>query len=93
MISSVTPSEAEFLITTTPSKLGDLVRQVEERLGQAMAYFYPIHDRETGYVTWGDDQLRRIKIPFMDVVTNVALSADGPYEDVQALHGALTRSI
>ena len=87
------PSESEFLITTTPSKVGDLVRQVEERLGQAMAYFYPIHDRETGYVTWGDDRLRRIKIPFMDVVTNIALSTDGPYKDVQALHGALTRTI
>ncbi len=87
------PSESEFLITTTPSKVGDLVRQVEERLGQAMAYFYPIHDRETGYVTWGDDRLRRIKIPFMDVATNVALSTDGPYKDVQTLHGALTRTI
>jgi PleD family two-component response regulator len=87
------PSESEFLITTTPSKVGDLVRQVEERLGQAMAYFYPIHDRETGYVTWGDDRSRRIKIPFMDVATNIALSTDGPYKDVQALHDALTRTI
>ena len=87
------PSESEFLITTTPSKVGDLVRQVEERLGQAMAYFYPIHDRETGYVTWGDDRLRRIKIPFMDVATNIALSTDGPYKDVQTLHDALTRTI
>jgi PleD family two-component response regulator len=87
------PSESEFLITTTPSKVGDLERQVEERLGQAMAYFYPIHDRETGYVTWGDDRLRRIRIPFMDVATNIALSTDGPYKDVQALHDALTRTI
>jgi PleD family two-component response regulator len=87
------PSESEFLITTTPSKVGDLEQQVEERLGQAMAYFYPIHDRETGYVTRGDDRSRRIKIPFMDVVTNIALSTDGPYEDVQTLHDALTRTI
>jgi len=87
------PSESEFLITTTPSKVGDLEQQVEERLGQAMAYFYPIHDRETGYVTRGDDRSRRIKIPFMDVVTNIALSTDGPYENVQTLHDALTRTI
>lgn len=84
------PNEAEFLIITTPAKSSDLVRHVEERLGQAMAYFYPIHDREAGYVTWGGDQLRRIKIPFMKVITNVARSADGPYGDVQTLHRALT---
>jgi DNA-binding response OmpR family regulator len=86
------PSESQFLIITTPSKAGDLVRQVQERLGQAMAYFYPIHDRETGYVTWGDDQLHRIRIPFMTVVTNIALSTDGPYRDVQTLHSTLTRT-
>lgn len=84
------PNEAEFLIITTPAKSSDLVRHVEERLGQAMAYFYPIHDREAGYVTWGSDQLRRIKIPFMKVITSVARSADGPYKDVQTLHRALT---
>jgi DNA-binding response OmpR family regulator len=86
------PSESEFLIITTPSKSSDLVRHVEERLGQAMAYFYPIHDREAGYVMWGSEQLRRIKIPFMDVVTNVAKSTDGPYQDVQTLHRALTHT-
>jgi len=84
------PSESQFLIITTPSKATDLVSFVEARLGQAMAYFYPIHDRDAGYVTWGDDQMRRINIPFMNVVTNVALSTDGPFGDVQALHHALT---
>jgi DNA-binding response OmpR family regulator len=86
------PSESQFLIITTPSKSSDLVRHVEERLGQAMAYFYPIHDREAGYVMWGSEQLRRIRIPFMDVVTNVAKSTDGPYRDVQTLHRALTHT-
>ena len=84
------PSESEFLIITTPVKANDLVRQVEERLGQAMAYFYPIHDREAGYVTWGDVQFRRVKIPFMNVITKITLSTDGPFGDVPTLHRTLT---
>jgi PleD family two-component response regulator len=83
------PNESQFVIITTPAKVDDLVQNVEERLGQAMAYFYPIHDREAGYVTWGDDQLHRVKIPFMSVVTNIALGTDGPFGDVQTLHHAL----
>jgi DNA-binding response OmpR family regulator len=86
------PSESQFFIITTPTKTDDLVRHIEERLGQAMAYFYPIHDREAGHVTWGDDQLRRTRIPFMKVVTATALSAQGPFEDVEALYRALTRT-
>ena len=84
------PTESQFLIITTQVKASDLVRRVEERLGQAMAYFYPIHDREAGYVTWGDVELRRVRIPFMNVVTNIALSTDGPFGDVETLHGTLT---
>jgi len=86
------PTESQFLIITTPVKANELVRHVKERLGQAMAYFYPIHDRESGYVTWGDDRLRRIRIPFMSVLTNVALSTDGPFADVQTLHRTLTHT-
>ena len=85
------PSESQFMIITVPAKVNDLVRHIKERLGQAMAYFYPIHDREAGYVTWGD-RARRTKIPFMNVVTASARSADGPFEDVQALHQTLMHS-
>jgi DNA-binding response OmpR family regulator len=83
------PDESQFLIITTPGKANDLIGHIKERLGQAMAYFYPIHDREAGFVTWGGDQRRRIDIPFMDVVTVTARSADGPFEDVRSLRQAL----
>jgi len=83
------PSESDFLIITIPPKAAALARHVEERLGQAMVYFYPIHDREAGYVTWGGDQLRRVEVPFMSVVTTTVLSADGPFEDTQSLRCAL----
>jgi PleD family two-component response regulator len=83
------PSEAQFLVITTPAKSDDLVQQIEARLRQAMAYFYPIHDREAGYVAWGGNQQRRTEVPFMQVITTMAFSSDGPFEDVDSLHRVL----
>jgi DNA-binding response OmpR family regulator len=83
------PNESHFLIVTTPAKADELVRQIQERLGQAMAYFYPIHDRETGYVEWGGEQLRRTKVPFMEIATRVVRAGDASLEDVAVLRRAL----
>jgi DNA-binding response OmpR family regulator len=83
------PSESQFLITTVPTKADNLARHIEERLGQAMNYFYPIHDREAGYVTWGGDPSRRTKIPFMGVITATIHSVDGPFDDVETLRRVL----
>jgi PleD family two-component response regulator len=85
------PDESQFLILTIPAKADTLARHIKERLGQAMVYFYPIHDREAGYVTWGGDQLRRTKVPFMNVVATMVLSTDGPFADTQSLRRALMR--
>ena len=83
------PNEAQFLIVTVPSKSEALARQIKDRLGQAMVYFYPIHDREAGLVVWGGDQLQRTKVPFMEVIATVVLSNDGPFKDIQSLRRAL----
>jgi PleD family two-component response regulator len=85
------PDESQFLILTIPAKADTLARHIKERLRQAMVYFYPIHDREAGYVTWGGDQLRRTKVPFMNVVATMVLSTDGPFADTQNLRRALMR--
>ena len=85
------PDESQFLILTIPAKADTLARHIKERLGQAMVYFYPIHDREAGYVTWGGDQLRRTKVPFMNVIATMVLSTDGPFADTQSLRRALMR--
>ena len=85
------PNESQFLIITIPAKADVLARHIKERLGQAMAYFYPIHDREAGYVTWGGDQVRQAKVPFLSVVATTVLSTDGPFEDTQSLRRALVR--
>jgi DNA-binding response OmpR family regulator len=83
------PSEAYFLIITVPAKLNELDSQIRGRLGQAMGYFYPIHDRDTGYVEWGAASKQRTKVPFMEVVTYTARASDGPFKDVQTLRDIL----
>jgi len=67
------PAETLFIILTVPHKLDQLKRNIEDRLNQAMIYFYPILDREAGYVEIGDDGAQ-VKVPFMSV-TAVAMSA------------------
>ncbi len=86
------PGESQFLIITLSAKANDLVRQVKERLGQAMGYFYPIHDREAGYVEWGSDRQHRTKIPFMEIVTHAVSNTDGPFENADALRRRLVLS-
>jgi CheY-like chemotaxis protein len=83
------PNEGLFLIISTPTKAGIVTQQVKERLGQAMTYFYPIHDREAGYVTKGGDRPQRVEVPFMSVITHTILSSDGPFKDLQDLRRAL----
>ncbi|MDM8521651.1 response regulator [Anaerolineales bacterium HSG6] len=65
------PAENRFIILTVPNKLNKLKQKIEHRLNQAMTYFYPIHDREAGYVQLGDDE--REEVPFMHIAT-VAIS-------------------
>jgi GGDEF domain-containing protein len=86
------PSESQFMVITIPAKSDDLVHQIEARLRQAMAYFYPIHDREAGYVAWGGSQQRRTEVPFMQVITTIAFDSDGPFEDVESLHRVLAEN-
>ncbi|HMQ50653.1 MAG TPA: response regulator [Anaerolineae bacterium] len=65
------PTENYFLIITVPSKAEALRRHITDRLNQAMTYFYPIHDREAGFVRRGDDNGEQVKVPFMGVTVSV----------------------
>lgn len=67
------PSESQFVILTTPKKIAQLQSSIENRLNQAMVYFYPILDRQAGFVELGEDG-RRESIPFMNVWTVVISS-------------------
>jgi DNA-binding response OmpR family regulator len=83
------PAENQFLIVTIPEKAALLKRRIEERLNQAMTYFYPIHDREAGYVTINDDNGPKEKVPFMHLSTAVLSQKDELFANVENLRQAL----
>ncbi|MFQ5578707.1 MAG: response regulator [Anaerolineae bacterium] len=84
------PNEVQFIIITNTSKVDDLKRQVESRLNQAMVYFYPIHDREAGYVLRGGLGGRKEPVPFMHVSATVVTHQDKTVANIEQLLDALT---
>lgn len=87
------PTESQFVIITVPNKGSQLNHHIQERLKQAMTYFYPIHDRETGYVQRSGDNGEKVKVPFMDVSTVMLSQKDENFSSVENLRQALTQSV
>ena len=85
------PGEKQFIIITIPNKLEKLRIQIEERLNQAMTYFYPIHDREAGYVRLGDKDGSTEKVPFMGLAVYALTQQDEIFSDVDQLLQALSQ--
>lgn len=83
------PNETQFIISTTIAKAQELQRHIEERLKQAMIYFYPIHDREAGYVLRGGLGGRKETVPFMDVATKVITHKDHNISHIDQLQRLL----
>jgi PleD family two-component response regulator len=86
------PVENQFVIITVPGKAAQLKEHIQERLDQAMTYFYPIHDREAGYVKRGGEEGSKIKVPFMTVST-VILSQKDSFSSVESLRRALSQPV
>lgn len=88
------PAENLFVIITVPNKVEQLNRHATDRLKQAMSYFYPIHDREAGYVKRGEGpDETKIDVPFMSVGTSMLLKDSGKFLSVEALWQALTQPV
>ncbi len=87
------PTEGQFVIITIPGKVLQLRHNVEERLNQAMTYFYPIHDREAGYVRRGGEDGPREKVPFMHVSTVILSQKDNTFSSVENLRQALNQPV
>jgi PleD family two-component response regulator len=87
------PGENQFIIITVPSKGMQLKHQIEERLNQAMTYFYPIHDREAGYVRHGGEAGPIEKVPFMEVALSLLSQKDASFASVEALYVALSQPV
>ena len=87
------PGESQFVIITVPSKAPQLERHIEERLKQAMTYFYPIHDREAGYVRRGGEDGPEEKVPFMHVSTTILSQKDQSFTNLEILKQALSQPV
>ncbi len=87
------PTENQFVIITVPNKAPHLARSIEDRLNQAMTYFYPIHDREAGYVRRGGEDGPKVKVPFMRVSTVVLNQKEDHFSSVETLRQALSQPI
>ncbi len=87
------PAEGQFIIITIPGKANQLKHQINERLNQAMTYFYPIHDREAGYVRRGTLDGDEEKVPFMRVSTIILSQKDDTFSNVENLRQALRQPV
>jgi DNA-binding response OmpR family regulator len=87
------PNENQFVIITIPGKVAQLSRHVEDRLNQAMNYFYPIHDREAGYVRRGGEDGPKEKVPFMRVSMATLSPKEGPFSNLENLKQALSQPV
>lgn len=87
------PHENQFIIITVPNKASTLCQQIEERLNQAMNYFYPIRDREAGFVRIGGEDGDVTKVPFMHIGTIVLHQKDENFPNVESLLEALSQPV
>lgn len=87
------PAENQFVIITVPNKVLQLQSSIEERLNQAMTYFYPIHDREAGYVQRGSQEDALVTVPFMSLSTVILSQKDTTFANVENLKQALSHPV
>ncbi|MBN1217895.1 MAG: response regulator [Anaerolineae bacterium] len=87
------PIEDQFIIITVPNKAAQLHKNIEERLRQAMTYFYPIHDREAGFVQRGGKDGEKVAVPFMDVSMVMLSQKDENFTSVDNLRQALSQAV
>jgi hypothetical protein len=73
--------------------VSQLRHHIEERLNQAMTYFYPIHDREAGYVQRSVDEGDRVNVPFMRISTVILSQKDVTFSSVESLREALSQPV
>lgn len=87
------PTETRFVITTIETKVNQLASRIQSRLDQAMLYFYPIHDRETGYIIHNSAPDGKISIPFLQVHTQIISQQASGFKNLQEITQALNLSL
>ncbi|MBZ0289016.1 MAG: response regulator [Anaerolineae bacterium] len=71
----------DFIVVTTPEKIGEIRERIENRIRQSREYFYPLKDRERAKEAAESNQLR--------LRSGILQKSAGPFETVDALRTAL----
>ncbi len=87
------PTETQFVVTTIETKVNQLTSRIQSRLDQAMLYFYPIHDREAGYVVHNSAPDGKISIPFLRVETQILTRQNSNFTRLEEFAQALNLPI
>lgn len=72
-------SQAGFILTTSPGAVMELAHRIQDRLNQALDYFYPVKDREPGAVN-----PRRLKVKVSQYTP-----PEGGFQDLELLKASL----
>lgn len=62
---------ADFLLITVPAKSEEFREKIVSRLARAISYFYPIKDRERGFMRLKDPSGNERQVPLMSVAIEV----------------------
>jgi len=87
------PTETQFIVTTLGTRIPQLADRIQNRLDQAMLYFYPIHDREVGYVIHSGVDGGKIAIPFLQVNIQIISQQNSGYNRLEELTRALNLAL
>jgi PleD family two-component response regulator len=71
----------DFIVVTTPEKIGEIRERIENRIRQSREYFYPLKDRERAKEAAESNQLR--------LRSGILQKSAGPFETVEGLKSAL----
>ncbi len=63
---------ADFTLITVPAKVEELGEKIVTRLNRAISYFYPIKDRERGFILLKDASGKKRRVGLMSVAIGVA---------------------
>jgi PleD family two-component response regulator len=65
---------ADFVLITIPAKIEELQEKIVTRLNRAISYFYPIKDRERGFVRLKDTSGKDRRVALMSVAIGLVTS-------------------
>jgi PleD family two-component response regulator len=76
---------ADFVLITVPAKIEELQEKIVTRLNRAISYFYPIKDRERGFVRLKDTAGKDRQVALMSVAIGLVTSDKSPFSTAREI--------